>query len=64
MYRRPGVLAKANKLVKDVAGFFLLLGKIFDYCFIDRNAVESMDFSDEIEWDTKTLASAVKGYFA
>ena len=25
--------------------------------------VKSLDLRDEIEWDTKTLASAVKGYF-
>ncbi|XP_019851473.1 PREDICTED: rho GTPase-activating protein 10-like isoform X2 [Amphimedon queenslandica] len=49
LYRRPGVLAKANKLMKEVS---------------DSNAVENMDFSDEIEWDTKTLASSVKAYFA
>ena len=34
------------------------------FCSTDSNAVENMDFSDEIEWDTKTLASSVKAYFA
>lgn len=44
-----------------------LCQNIFSYVFheiLDANAVEKMDFSDEIEWDTKTLASVVKGYFA
>ena len=31
--------------------------------FTEKNAVNALDFSDEIEWDTKTLASAVKAYF-
>lgn len=34
------------------------------FIFVDSVAVDNLDFSDEIEWDTKTLASAVKGYFA
>ena len=29
---------------------------------VERNMVEKLDFSDEAEWDTKTLASAVKSY--
>ena len=30
---------------------------------LERGKVDQLDFSDEFEWDTKTLASAVKGYF-
>ncbi len=30
---------------------------------IEKNMVKSLDLTDEIEWDTKTLASAVKAYF-
>ena len=35
--------------------FFLLLA--------EKNMVKSLDLRDEIEWDTKTIASAVKAYF-
>jgi len=48
LYRKPGVLSKANKLIKDA---------------LERGKIDQLDFSDEFEWDTKTLASAVKGYF-
>jgi Rho GTPase-activating protein 10 len=49
LYRRPGVLAKASKLFKESG---------------DKSVVDGLDFTDDIEFDTKTLASAVKGYFA
>lgn len=34
----------------------------FSY-FIEKNMVSTLDLRDEIEWDTKTIASAVKAYF-
>ena len=49
LYRKPGVLSKATKLVKDA---------------IEKGKIDSLDFSDEYELDTKTIASAVKGYFS
>lgn len=48
LYRKPGVLSKATKLVKDC---------------VERGKIESFNLRDEYEWDTKTLASSVKGYF-
>ncbi len=32
-------------------------------CLLEKNMVKTLDLRDEIEWDTKTIASAVKGYF-
>ena len=49
LYRKPGVLSKANRLVQDC---------------VERGKVDSMNLRDEFEWDTKTIASAVKGYFS
>ena len=49
LYRKPGVLSKANKLVKDC---------------VERGKLDSLNLRDEFEWDTKTIASAVKGYFS
>jgi Rho GTPase-activating protein 10 len=48
LYRKPGVLSKATKLVKDC---------------VERGKLDTIDLTDEYEWDTKTIASAVKGYF-
>ena len=31
--------------------------------FTEKDMTDSIPFNDEIEWDTKTLASAVKLYF-
>ena len=47
LYRKPGIMSKANKLVKDA---------------VEKNRTNSINFNDEFEWDTKTIASAVKGY--
>ena len=47
IYRKPGILSKANKLQKDC---------------LEKGKLDKMDFTDEYEWDTKTIASAVKGY--
>ena len=47
LYRKPGVLSKATKLVKEC---------------IEKGKTHSMNMTDEFEWDTKTLASAVKMY--
>lgn len=41
------MLSKATKLVKEC---------------IEKGKTHSMNMSDELEWDTKTLASAVKMY--
>jgi Rho GTPase-activating protein 10 len=49
LYRKPGVLSKATRLVKDS---------------VERGKLESLNLRDEFEWDTKTIASAVKGYFS
>ena len=48
LYRKPGVLSKATKLVKDC---------------VEKGKLDSLNLRDEVEWDTKTLASAIKGYF-
>ena len=48
IYRKPGILSKATKLVKDC---------------VERGKLDTIDLTDDIEWDTKTIASAVKGYF-
>ena len=49
LYRKPGVLPKANKLVKDC---------------VEQGKLDWFNLHDEFEWDTKTLASAVKSYFS
>ena len=48
LYRKPGILSKATKLLKDC---------------VEKGRLDKIDFSDEFEWDTKTVASAVKFYF-
>ena len=48
IYRKPGVIAKCNKLVKD---------------FADRKLkISDMDQLDEYEFDNKTISSAVRAY--
>ena len=49
LYRKPGIVSKANKLLKDC---------------MEKGKLDKIDFSDEFELDTKTIASAVKGYFS
>jgi hypothetical protein len=49
LYRKPGILSKATKLVKDC---------------LERGKLDTVDLTDEFEWDTKTIASAVKGYLS
>ncbi len=49
LYRKPGILSKANKLQKDC---------------LEKGKLDQIDFSDEFEWDTKTIASAVKSYLS
>ena len=49
LYRKPGVQSKATKLVKDC---------------VEKGKMDSIDLLDEYEWDTKTVASAVKAYFS
>ena len=49
LYRKPGILSKATKLLKDC---------------LEKGKLDKIDFTDEFEWDTKTIASAVKGYFS
>ena len=49
LYRKPGVLSKATKLVKDC---------------VEKGKVDSINLRDPLEWDTKTIASAVKAYFS
>ena len=48
LYRKPGMFLKAAKLVKDA---------------LERGKINSIDLTDEFEWDTETLASAIKNYF-
>ncbi len=47
LYRKPGVISKASKLVKEC---------------LEKGKIDQVNFSDEFEWDTKTLASSVKMY--
>ena len=49
LYRKPGILSKANKLLKDC---------------LEKGKLDKIDFLDEFEWDTKSIASAVKFYFS
>jgi len=49
LYRKPGVVTKSSKLVKDC---------------VERGKTEAINLTDEIEWDTKTIASAVKYYLS
>lgn len=49
LYRKPGIVSKATKLYKDC---------------LEKGKLDKIDFADEIEWDTKTIASAVKSYFS
>lgn len=47
LYRKPGIISKATKLYKDA---------------VEKGKLNSINLSNEEEWDTKTIASAVKGY--
>ena len=49
LYRKPGIVSRASKLLKDG---------------LEKGRLDKIDFTDEYEWDTKTIASAVKGYFS
>lgn len=48
LYRRPGIISLANKLVKDA---------------MEKGKLNSLNLKDEFEYDTKTIASAIKAYF-
>ena len=47
IYRKPGIVSKATKLYKDA---------------IEKGKVNSINLKNEEDLDTKTIASAVKGY--
>ena len=49
LYRKPGVISKATKLVKEC---------------IEKGKTDQINLSDEFEWDTKTIASAIKYYLS
>lgn len=49
LYRKPGIVSKQAKLLKEC---------------MEKGRLDKIDFTDEFEWDTKTIASAVKGYFS
>ena len=49
IYRKPGIVSKATKLYKDA---------------IEKGKLNSINLSNEEEFDTKTIASAVKGYLS
>ena len=49
IYRKPGIISKATKLYKNA---------------IEKGKVNSINLTNEEEWDTKTIASAVKGYLS
>ena len=49
IYRKPGIVSKATKLYKDA---------------IEKGKLNSINLSNEEELDTKTIASAVKGYLS
>ena len=47
LYRKPGRIPKANKLYKDA---------------IEKGKMDLIDLTSEVEWETLTLATAVKRY--
>ena len=49
LYRKPGVISKSNRLVKEC---------------IEKGKTDQTNLSDEFEWDTKTIAGAVKYYLS
>ena len=49
IYRKPGIISKATKLYKTA---------------IERGKMNSINLTNEEDWDTKTIASAVKGYLS
>jgi collagenase-like PrtC family protease len=49
IYRKPGIVSKATKLYKDA---------------IEKGKLNSINLTSEEDWDTKTIASAVKGYLS
>lgn len=49
IYRKPGILSKATKLYKDA---------------IEKGKLNTINLSNEEDLDTKTIASAVKGYLS
>lgn len=49
LYRKPGVISKANKLLKEA---------------MDKNRLDHIDLQDVFEWDTKTIASSIKSYLS
>ena len=50
IYRKPGSIAKCSKLVKDIAE--------------KKMKISEMDQLDVLEWDNKTLSSAVRAYLS
>ena len=50
IYRKPGSIAKCSKLVKDIAD--------------KKMKVSEMDQLDIVEWDNKTISSAVRAYLS
>ena len=49
IYRKPGIVSKATKLYKNA---------------IEKGKVNSINLTNEEDWDTKSIASAVKGYLS
>ncbi|XP_065885496.1 rho GTPase-activating protein 10-like isoform X2 [Dysidea avara] len=49
IYRKPGILSKATKLMKEC---------------VERGKLEKISLEDECEYDNKTVASAIKFYFS
>ena len=66
IYRKPGVLSKAGALMKDCIGAYtraVLCLEKYSFSLLERGKLSKLSFDDEIEYDTKTVASAVKMYF-
>lgn len=49
IYRKPGIVSKATKLYKDA---------------IEKGKLNSINLTNEEEFDSKTIASAIKGYLS
>jgi len=74
IYRKPGVLSKAGALMKDCIGtyvcvhmypiclFIMFISELI-FHFLEKGRLSKISLDDEIEYDTKTVASAVKMYF-
>ena len=66
IYKKPGVLSKAATLMKDCIGVYistLSLCLFVKLTISEGGKLSKIKLDDAIEYDTKTITSAMKMYF-